>query len=91
MIDDDEKNDKLSFKNVSKSAFNKDNFSWDKNKFELTIDFDKSLNGIGEVIISNWSDNSNTCAFKGTISFVDKNNKPTGESFTYNEINKFLS
>lgn len=86
---DDAKTDTLYFKNTTKAAFSKDNFS--KDGYQLTIDFDKSLNGIGEVVITNWSDNSSYCAFKGTILFVDKNNKLTGESLTYNEIKSFLS
>ena len=89
IINDDAKTDTLYFKNTTKAAFSKDNFS--KDGYRLTIDFDKSINGVGEVVIDNWSDNSSYCAFKGTIYFVDKNNKLTGESLTYNEIKSFLS
>ena len=89
IINDDAKTDTLDFKNTTKAAFSKDNFS--KDGYRLTIDFDKSINGVGEVVIDNWSDNSSYCAFKGTILFVDKNNKLTGESLTYNEIKSFLS
>jgi len=81
------KNDTLFFKNTTKAAFVKDNFR--RTGSTLTIDFDKQANGVGEIVISGWSDNESSCAFKGMITFIDKNNKVTG-SLTHSEIKTFL-